>query len=415
LRFAVRGLAQWRASPRSDRPPGGRGDIDGRVYVCVAGVCAGSAPEAGLALARLPVNVPARVATLASERRVDLLHSTGRFVFESADQNAPARAHDPPVDSGLLADTAARLCGSALGRPGHVSNLQILDADYIEPACKVRTRLLRPVLSAVLLARPQFRGRDLYSLAAVGPSDSLGELPLKMQQASLFRCLESGHGQQLTGRQSGGYCHPTIHADNLAGARRCDRYGDRSECDMPAPGSVLNDPIGLHPVRHRTRPAEPDPPDLRDAQVSDVAGDSFDVGVTDGDDPESLVAPCLAPRWSAMGSGEEIRHRLPVVAQSLLLHYYRSRCQPPVIRPRQRQLAALFPIPWSAAASRAPVATLFHGKVPHEASVPAVPRQRFLLVSRGLQTVSRHANILSMHSDRTGLTCATISPFGPPL
>jgi len=57
LRFAVRRPGSPVASPRSHGVP--RRDVPGRVHIRVAGVIAGGAPEACLALARLPVHLPA--------------------------------------------------------------------------------------------------------------------------------------------------------------------------------------------------------------------------------------------------------------------------------------------------------------------------------------------------------------------
>ena len=63
MRFAVHRQASAVASPRFHGVP--RRDVACRVHVGVAGVAAGSAPEARLALARPPVHVPARRAPSA--------------------------------------------------------------------------------------------------------------------------------------------------------------------------------------------------------------------------------------------------------------------------------------------------------------------------------------------------------------
>jgi len=69
MTFAVHPLARRRASPRGHRMPGGGvacGDVS------VAGQSAGRAPEAGLALARSSVRMPARAASLAGPCRAGL-------------------------------------------------------------------------------------------------------------------------------------------------------------------------------------------------------------------------------------------------------------------------------------------------------------------------------------------------------
>src|SRR4051794_12590855 len=85
------------------------GDIPGRVHVSVTGETAGDAGEEGLALAALRCDVPARRATLASERGTDLLHPAGRFVLQSPRQQSPARGQDAPVQAGFLPDVPTRV------------------------------------------------------------------------------------------------------------------------------------------------------------------------------------------------------------------------------------------------------------------------------------------------------------------
>ena len=118
MRFAVQGPGCPVASPRSHGVP--RRDVEGRVHISVAGVSAGGAPEGGLALARLRVHVPARRAALAGERGSNLFYPPGRLVLQAADQQAPSRGQDAPIQACLLADVPARgIPGSSRG-PGHV-------------------------------------------------------------------------------------------------------------------------------------------------------------------------------------------------------------------------------------------------------------------------------------------------------
>ena len=92
MRFAVHGPGYPVASPRSHGVP--RRDVDGRVHISIAGETAGSAPEHGLALTRVPVHLPARRAPLARQRGTDLLHPARGLVLQPAHQQAPARTQD---------------------------------------------------------------------------------------------------------------------------------------------------------------------------------------------------------------------------------------------------------------------------------------------------------------------------------
>jgi hypothetical protein len=105
LRFAVHGPGNPVASPRSHGMP--CRDVLGRIHVGVAGVSARGAPEDGLALARLPVHMPARRASLARERRTNLLHSAGRLFLQSPHQEPPSGPQDAPVRAPLCAGEPA--------------------------------------------------------------------------------------------------------------------------------------------------------------------------------------------------------------------------------------------------------------------------------------------------------------------
>src|SRR5271165_3185265 len=99
MRFAVHGPGCPGASPRSHGVP--RRDVDGRVHIRVAGETAGSAPEDGLTLTRVPVHLPARRAPLARERGSDLLHPAGSFLLQPTYQQAPPGPQDLAVEPGL--------------------------------------------------------------------------------------------------------------------------------------------------------------------------------------------------------------------------------------------------------------------------------------------------------------------------
>src|ERR1019366_7154412 len=305
VRFAVHGPGNPVASPRSHGVP--RRDADGRVHVSVAGETAGRADEARLALARLRIHVPARRAPLARIMRLDLLHPAGRLVLQTADQQAPARGEDAPVQPGLLAYVPAGCFGGSSSRAGHARDVKVLDPDGIEPACQVRAGLLGPVLSPVPLAGRQPGDRILDAPAAVRAAPGAGEPALQAPQAVPFRAAQPGNVEQFTGGQGGGDGHAAVDADGLAVAGRGDRSGDRREGDVPPPGPVQGHPVGLDSRRHRTGPAEPYPSGLRDPHLAGMAGQAAYVAELDSDDPESLVAAGLAPRRAVMGAADVVR------------------------------------------------------------------------------------------------------------
>ena len=125
LRFA--GPASGSLPPSAGVP---RRDVDGRVHIRVAGETAGSAPEYGLALTRVPVHLPARRATLARERGSDLLHPAWRLVLQQAHQQAPPRSQDLPVRAQLSAGRCGR------DRPAFLSRNGVMF-----PICRSSTRI----------------------------------------------------------------------------------------------------------------------------------------------------------------------------------------------------------------------------------------------------------------------------------
>ena len=111
-------------------------DVASRVHVSVAGVVAGSAPEAGLALARLRVHAPARRAALAGVRGFNLLDAARGLVVQpirgpayagidgqQVFQHARAQPQQPGPDD-LLGRLQPLPGGDRLrcrgGQPGHL-------------------------------------------------------------------------------------------------------------------------------------------------------------------------------------------------------------------------------------------------------------------------------------------------------
>src|ERR1700689_1463319 len=138
------------ASPRSHGVP--CRDVPGRVHISVTGETAGSAPEHGLTLTRVPVHPPARRAPLARQRGTDPLHSSGCLVLQPAYQQTPPGPQYLPVQPRFLPDIPARVLPRSPRGPGHVRDLQVLHPDHIEPPSDIRGPLLGPVLAPVGLA-----------------------------------------------------------------------------------------------------------------------------------------------------------------------------------------------------------------------------------------------------------------------
>src|SRR5438128_2031518 len=102
VRFAVRRLPCWAASPHSHGPSDrGISDIAGGVDVGMRGVSAGCAPEERLALARLPVHLFACVAPLRRVRRRYLDNASHGLVFKPACQQTPTGCEDAAIEAGL--------------------------------------------------------------------------------------------------------------------------------------------------------------------------------------------------------------------------------------------------------------------------------------------------------------------------
>ena len=402
MRFAVHGPGIPDASPRSHGVS--RRDVHGRVHVSVAGVSAGGAPEDGLTLARRPVHLPARRAALARVRGFDLLHPAGSFLRQAAYQQPPPRPQDAPVEPGFLPGVAGRVLPGALRGPGHVLDLEVLDPDHVEPARDVRAGLLRPVLAPVRLAGPQPGDGELHPRPAVRPAARPGQLAFQPPQARALGRGQAGGVQQLPCRQGCGDRHAPVDAHRLAVARRGDRPGNGGEGDMPASCAVHGHPVGLHARGHRAGPAESHPSGLRHPHLADVPGQAAHLAGLNGNDPEPLIPPGLAPRRPAgrVAPVEEGSDRPGEVPQGLLLHHLGAGGQPRVPGAGGGELPALLQVARSARPAGAPVLVLLDREVPHKPRVRAVVPQHRFLGGRGEQPVPGHANALSTITDISG-------------
>jgi hypothetical protein len=397
LRFAVHRPGNPVASPRSHRMSCGK--VSGRVHVRIAGEGACSAPEDGLALARLPVHMPAGTASLTGECRVESLDPAGSLFIQAADQQPPPGGEDLSIQSGLLAHPLPGVACGPLCAPGHALDVQALDANQIEPARQVSAGLLTPVLTGIgspgLEAGNGDSRLDSPSTATLRASQPA----VQQAQTPLARPTQPGAAQQFTVGQSCAHGDAAVNAGNLTGARACDRLWDRSEGDMPPASMVQPDPERLDAFGDGTGPAESDPAAFWDKQLPDSAVQPPHVLRFDRDDAEPFVASGLAPRRPAMGTSKEVLHGLVKVSQGLLLHHLTTDGEPSVFPPRGGELPALLKVARCICPPWAPPRLLFASKIPHEPGMGAMLSQSCLIGSRREQAVPRHTKTLSSAAD----------------
>ena len=233
MRFAVHWPGSPVASPRSHGVP--RRDVDGRVHIGVAGVSAGSAPEGGLALARLRVHLPARRAALARERGTDVLHPARRLVLQAADQQAPSGRQDAPVQ-GRLARTFRPGLSEVPRADRVILLMKVFDSDRVEPPGDIRAGLLGPVLAPVGFVGAQPGESQPHPAAAVRAAPRPGQLPLQPPPARALPHGQAGDAKQVPSRQGRGHCHAPVDAHDLAVTRCRNRSGitAKATCQRPA-------------------------------------------------------------------------------------------------------------------------------------------------------------------------------------
>jgi hypothetical protein len=386
LRFAVRGPGRRQASPHGMPCR----NVACSVHVSVAGVPAGCACKACLALARPCIHMPTLPAALARVRRADLLDPAGRLVFQVRSEHSPALLENRAVQPGLPSDVPARVVQRSPGRASHVADLQVLDADQVVAPGDLRAGLVRPVFQRVGVPGPhpcqRLPGLLPAGGAALSPRQLARKTPGRRELGSLER-------RAIRQRQRQG--DATVDADDLAGTRTRDRRRDDGEGDMPPSGAVAPHPAGPG-LRYLAAPAEPDPAGLRDQYFAVAPVQPADVPRPERDDPEPFRAVLLAPRRPAVGAVEEVPHRLIEVPQRLLLHNHAPCGQPRVLRACLAELPAHLGKAGRRPSPRSPPLPLFDSKIPHEPSVRAVPAQCVFLRGRWVQAVPEHkSNLLA--------------------
>ena len=397
MRFTVRRPPTGKVSPCGHRPPGG--DVACSVDIGVAPASsAGVALEDRLALAVFGGHVPARGASLRRIRGWHLLDPTASLVLQTRGQKPPTATADSPVEPTFLGDVHTGLLDGAASRTSHHPHIKSLDPNHVEPSREVRGGLLDPVFAPIPIAGFQSCNRLFRPTAAVGASLGPGEPLLQHLQSLGLTPTRARYVQQFACRQRGRHGHAAIDAGHASIARAADRGGDVGERDMPAAGPITGNPVGLDTLRHRPRKAKADPTDLGHPHPTKAAIQLFHVMRFHCDLPKTFVHTRLAPRWTAMRTGEEIPHGLREISQRLLLHRLTSGPKPLILGARIRQLGALLHIS-GRLASRLPILLLLHCQIPHIPRVPAMRQQPLLLLKGGRQPKSRHSRTVTITTD----------------
>jgi hypothetical protein len=222
--------------------------------------------------------------------------------------------------------------------------------------------------------------------------------------------------QLLTGGQRSGDNHAPVHADRLTRARSLDRLRDHGEGEVPAPGPVLCDPVGLR-VRHRARPTEPDPSEFGNPDLAPVPVQPPDILPGGVDHAEPLILVSFTAARQPVRARIEVPHRLIEVPQRLLLNHHRPGREPCALRagfgkhpgllhiPRHRPDGPTFlvdvfdTIPADLANRFAiglqlPELVQIPGQVPHLPGMRAVLHQDCFLRGGGVQPVSGHRRLV---------------------
>ena len=382
------------------RPSGG--DVAGRVHVGVARPrIASDAREDRLALAVFGRDVPAGGASLRRVRGWDPFKTARSLVVEPGNQPTPPLTTNGAIEAPLLRNPNTRLVNRAAGRAGHRAHVERLDSNGVEPVCQIGCGLLDPVAPAVGFARFKSRDGQPGARSAVGAPFLARQALLQPAQPNPLTPGQARNTHQLSSGQCCRDCHSAINTDHAAVPRAQDRVRDVGEGDMPTPGPIASDAVGLHTRRYGPGPAEADPANFGHPNPSIAFVELLNVARLETDLPEAFMHPSFAPRRTPMGAGEDTPHGLREVPQRLLLHCLRPGRQPVVLGTNLSQLRALFVVsrgtkPWL------PKLLLFHGQVPNKPGMPAMLQQHHLLERRRQQPKPRHIRNVTVDTDTNG-------------
>lgn len=397
MRFTVRRPPTGEVSPCCHRPSGGDVSCSVDIGVAPSGI-AGLALEDRLALAVFGCDMPASGTSLRRVRRRDLLDPTQSFMLQTSGQESPTAAADPPVEPTLLSDSHARLVSGSASRASHGTHLECLDPDHVEPPRNVSSGFLNPVPAPIPLAGFQFRNRPFRFFTTTGATFSPGEPLLQHSQPLRLTRSETGRVQHFASGQCSRDDHPSVNTNHTP--IPWPAYGIRNvhKRHMPAASSIPGNPVGLDPVRNRTRQTKPHPSSFRHPDVAVTSIQPLDVSRLYRDLPKSFMYASFAPRWSAVGAAKEVCSRLREVAQCLLLHGLTSGTKPGILSAGVRQLRALLHVSGSLT-SWLPVQVLLNRQIPDVSGVPTVRQQHVLLFRSRQQSEPRHSRTVNVTTD----------------
>src|SRR5665811_1096918 len=69
--------------------------------------------------------------------RIELFDSPGCFLVQPAREQTPPGLKDAPVEAGLACEVPARVLHGPSRRAGHTFDVEVLEADHVEPASEV--------------------------------------------------------------------------------------------------------------------------------------------------------------------------------------------------------------------------------------------------------------------------------------
>ena len=399
MRFTVHRPASAEVSPCCHRPPGG--DVACRVHISVPRArIAGDTPKNRLALAIFRCDVPARRASLRRVRGGDEFNPPQSFVFQPANQAAPALATDRVVKAALRGDSGSGVFDGAARRAAHRPHIQIFHADGIEASSQVSGGFLHPISAPVGVAGFQFGNGQFGPRPPIGAALRPAETLLQSTQALSFATAREWGAQQFPGGQRRRHHHSAIHPDHAAVGRSRDRFWNGSEPHVPPPRPIQRHPEGLNAVGHGASPPEPHPSDFRHPDLAITTAHVFDMARIDTDLPESFVHAGFSPAGAAMGAIEEVTHGLREVPQGLLLHGLRPCGQPRIFRAGLSQLGTLLVVA-GGPPPRLPVLLLFNSQVPHKPGVATMFSQHGRLLRGGKQSEPGHPSKLTDTYDKS--------------
>jgi hypothetical protein len=332
---------------------------------------------------------------------MNLLDTTGCFLFQSTDKGAPAVFQDGAIKSRLSPNIPPRRFKNSSSRAGHSGYVQILDADNIEASCQVRRSLLHPILTAVRLASFHSREFYLHATTARRAAPGSGKLALEAQQSFTLVDGQARYGKEFTRRQRCGYDNTPVNTHNCTIPGRRNRVWDNSEGHVPASSRISRDAVGPGAQTDWAGPPKPDPAHLGHPKLTHAAGEPLQMVTTHIDDAESFVSPGLTPCRPAIPSAEEAGHCLPEVPQRLLLHFYTPGTQPRKLGASIGELPTLHDEAGRGCPAGPPPGLLLYSKIPYVSSMSAMLSQSHFLDRRWVESVTRHTNKLSSTTDNS--------------